>query len=112
MNRLKTNIVIDILMLVSFAVMSFSGFVLQMRRVLFTGRSPFMGMSRHTWSDIHLWSAIVVLVLLVLHIVVLHWKAVDAFFKKSIENTTLRYIVYALLVVVIMITIIPWFFAF
>lgn len=111
MNRLKTNIVIDILMLVSFAVMSFSGFVLHMRRVLFTGQSPFMGMSRHTWSDIHLWSAIVVLVLLVLHIV-LHWKAVDAFFKKSIENTTLRYIVYALLVVVVLITIIPWFFAF
>ena len=109
MNRLKTNIVIDILMLVSFAAMSFSGFVLQMRRVLSAGRSPFLGMSRHTWSDIHLWSAIVVLVLLVLHLL-LHWKAVDAFFKKSIENATLRYVVYTLLVVVILITIIPWFF--
>jgi hypothetical protein len=111
MNRLKTNIIIDILMLVSFAAMSFSGFVLQMRRVFFANRSPFMGMSRHTWSDIHLWSAIVVLVLLVLHLV-LHWKAVAGFFKKSIASPAVRYAVYLQLVVLALVTVVPWFFAF
>ena len=111
MNKLKTNIVVDILMLVSFAAMSFSGFVLQMRRVFFADRSPFMGMSRHTWSDIHIWSAIVVLVLLVLHIL-LHCRVVDGFFKKSIASTAVRYTLYLLLVALVLVTVIPWIFAF
>ena len=109
MGRMRTNIIIDCLMLLSFAVMSFSGFVLQMRRVLFANRTPFMGMSRHVWSDIHLWSAIVVLVLLVLHLI-LHWKAVGGWFKKNITNSTVRYCIYILLAAVVLLTIVPWFF--
>ena len=110
MNRMRTNIIIDCLMLLSFAVMSFSGSVLQMRRVFFANRSPFMGMSRHVWSDIHLWSAIVVIVLLVLHLI-LHWKAVDGWFKKSVPNRKLRYFIYFLLAIVTLATFVPWFFA-
>lgn len=114
MNKLKTNIIIDILMLVSFAVMSVTGYLMEIMPTCSSGRghgAPILGLGRHDWGDVHLIAAICVMVFLVLHIV-LHWQMVDGFFKKHIANKGLRYFVYILLAAVTLATFVPWFFAF
>ena len=108
MNKLKRNIIIDILMLLAMAIVSISGYLLD--EVCRRGVT-FLGMGRRVWIDIHLWSGIVLLALLILHIV-LHWQMVDGFFKKSIPSCGLRYLVYFLLAVVVLATFVPCFFAF
>ena len=106
MKKLARNIIVDILMLAAMATVSGSGYLLD--EVCRRGVT-FLGMGRRTWIDIHLWSGIVIVVLLVLHIV-LHWKTVNGFFKKVIPNTTLRVIVYALLLAMVLIAALPWVF--
>lgn len=108
MKRLNVNIFIDILMMVSFAIVSFSGYLLE---DVCRGKVQFMGMMRRQWGDIHLWASIALLVLLILHIV-LHWSMIDGFFKKSIKSKPLRYSLYLLLLALALIAIIPWFFIF
>jgi Na+/alanine symporter len=93
-------------MLAAMATVSGSGFLID--QVCRRGVT-FWGMGRRTWIDIHLWSGIVIVVLLVLHIV-LHWKMVDGFFRKVIPNYALRYAVYALLLALVLITVVPWAF--
>lgn len=106
MKKLARNIIVDILMLAAMATVSGSGYLLD--EVCRRGVT-FWGMGRRTWIDIHLWSGIVIVVLLVLHIV-LHWKMVDGFFRKVIPNCALRYAVYALLLALVLITVVPWAF--
>ena len=106
MNKLKTNIIIDVLMLASMAVVSLSGYLLD--EVVRRGVT-FMGMGRGTWRDIHLWSGIIIVVLLVLHII-FHWKTINGFFTKHIPNKALRYVTYALLLALVLIAAIPWLF--
>ena len=67
-------------------------------------------MGRHTWADIHLYSGIALVVLLVLHIV-LHWSVVDAFFTKTIKSAALRYILYIFLLLILILGVLPWIFA-
>lgn len=93
-------------MLAAMATVSGSGFLID--QVCRRGVT-FLGMGRRLWTDIHLWSGIVLVVLLVLHIV-LHWKMVDGFFRKVIPNRALRYAVYALLLALVLITVVPWAF--
>ena len=104
MNKLKTNIIIDILMLISMAIVSGSGYLLD--EVVRRGVT-FLGMGRGVWRDIHLWSGIIIVVLLILHII-FHWKTVNGFFTKHIPNVVLRYVVYALLLALVLIASIPW----
>lgn len=93
-------------MLAAMATVSGSGFLID--QVCRRGVT-FLGMGRRLWTDIHLWSGIVLVVLLVLHIV-LHWKMVDGFFRKVIPNCALRYAAYALLLALVLITVVPWAF--
>ena len=108
MKRLNVNIVIDILMLVTVAIISFSGYLLE---EVCRGKVQFLGMMRRQWGDIHLWASIALLVLLILHLV-LHWSMIDGFFKKNIKRKALRYSLYLLLLALALITFIPWFFIF
>lgn len=93
-------------MLAAMATVSGSGFLID--QVCRRGVT-FLGMGRRLWADIHLWSGIVLVVLLVLHIV-LHRKMVDGFFRKVIPNCALRYAAYALLLALVLITVVPWTF--
>ena len=106
MNKLKTNIIIDILLLAAMATVSSSGYLLD--EVVRRGVT-FMGMGRRTWIDIHLWSGIIIVVLLILHII-FHWKTINGFFTKHIPNKALRYVTYALLLALVLIAAIPWLF--
>ena len=114
MKKMTINIVIDLLLLVAMAVISVSGFLLDgilphchggggvVRSVL--------GMGRHAWADIHLIAGIILVVLLALHII-LHWSQVDGFFRKQIKSVVLRYTLYAIMLVLLLATILPWIFA-
>ena len=103
-NRLKLNIIIDLAMLLAMALTSISGIVIKSRAI----RTAIYG-SRRLWSDIHLWAGVAVMVLLVVHIV-LHWQMVDGFFKKHIENKIARMVLYVVLLVLLLLSTIPWIF--
>ena len=60
MKKMTVNIVIDVLMLVATSLLSFSGFLLEGILPHCHGKGgvlkAFLGMGRHTWADIHLYS--------------------------------------------------------
>ena len=120
-NRLKTNIIIDLVMFLAMAVTSISGIVIKLIAPLRrTAESEwvreaamwfFQVWNRRTWAHIHLWAGVIVMVLLVVHIA-LHWQTVDGFFKKHIENKSLRTSLYMVLLLLLIISVVPWIWAF
>ena len=120
-NRLKTNIIIDLVMFLAMAVTSISGIVIKLIAPLRrTAESEwvreaamwfFQVWNRRTWAHIHLWAGVIVMTLLVAHIA-LHWQTVDGFFKKHIENKSLRTSLYMVLLLLLIISVVPWLWAF
>ncbi len=90
----KINFIIDVVM---FALMGLlAGLGLLIKYVLLSGTErwlkyernvelTFWGLDRHQWGAIHLWVAVALVVLLVLHII-LHWKMIICLYKKIIGN--------------------------
>lgn len=98
------NIVIDFVMLTAMALVSISGFILEIvipsrHAVKFQGATPWssqlLGLGRHDWGEIHLWAGIVLVILLAIHIL-LHINMVSAFIKKKYPNHILRVLLYIL----------------
>lgn len=96
----KINFIIDVMMFVLMAILA--GIGLLIKYVLLSGEDrwikygrnvdlSFWGLDRHEWGTIHLWIAIVLIVLLVLHII-LHWKMIICLYKKIIGNKSGRII--------------------
>ena len=120
-NRLKTNIIIDLVMFLAMVVTSISGIVIKLIAPLRrTAESEwvreaamwfFQVWNRRTWAHIHLWAGVIVMALLVAHIA-LHWQTVDGFFKKHIENKSLRTSLYMVLLLLLIISVVPWLWAF
>ena len=120
-NRLKVNIIIDLVMFLAMAVTSISGIVIKLIAPLRrTAESEwvreaamwfFQVWNRRTWAHIHLWAGVIVMALLVAHIA-LHWQTVDGFFKKHIENKSLRTSLYMVLLLLLIISVVPWIWAF
>ena len=120
-NRLKVNIIIDLVMFLAMAVTSISGIVIKLIAPLRrTAESEwvreaamwfFQVWNRRTWAHIHLWAGVIVMVLLVAHIA-LHWQTVDGFFKKHIENKNLRTSLYMVLLLLLIVSVVPWLWAF
>ena len=120
-NRLKTNIIIDLVMFLAMAATSISGIVIKLIAPLRrTAESEWMReaamwffqvWNRRTWAHIHLWAGVIVMALLVAHIA-LHWQTVDGFFKKHIENKSLRTSLYMVLLLLLIISVVPWLWAF
>lgn len=119
-SSLKTNIIIDLAMFLAMVVTSVSGIVIKiiapLRRVAheaWVRDAAFwiVGESRRMWGKIHLWAGVVLLALLVIHIV-LHWSAIDAFFKKHIKSVAGRGLLYAVLLVLLLLSVVPWIWAF
>lgn len=117
-NRLTVNILIDIAMLAAMSVLSASGFILEVilpprHAIRHDGvqayASQLCGMGRHDWGDIHLWAGVTLVILLVLHIA-LHWKMVDAFFKKKDIGTPARGLLYAVMALLLLLIFVPWLF--
>ena len=115
-NKMPVNIAIDIVMLIAIALVSISGFILEVvipsrHAVRFQGAdswcSHLCGLGRHGLGDVHLWAGVALLVLLAAHIL-LHLNIVSAFFKKRCPNRTLRMALYVFLLMLLLITIVPW----
>ena len=94
------NIVIDFVMLTAMALVSISGFILEIvipsrHAVKFQGATPWssqlLGLGRHDWGEIHLWAGIVLVILLAIHIL-------------------LRVLLYILFLMLLIMTIVPWFY--
>ena len=120
-NRLTINMIIDLAMFLAMVVTSISGIVIKiiapLRRTAETEWIREMasccfsqGMSRRVWTDIHLWGGVVMLALLVIHIA-LHWSMVDGFFKKHIASKSLRTTLYVVLLLLLIISVVPWLWA-
>ena len=119
-NRMPVNIAIDLVMLIVIALVSVSGFILEVvipsrHAVRMHGAdswcSHLCGLGRHGWGDVHLWAGVALLVLLAVHIL-LHLNIVSAFFKRKCPNRTLRMVLYVFLLMLLLITIMPWFYMF
>ncbi|RGR07335.1 DUF4405 domain-containing protein [Bacteroides stercoris] len=117
-NKMLLNIVIDFVMLTAMALVSISGFILEIvipsrHAVKFQGATPWssqlLGFGRHDWGNIHLWAGIVLVILLAIHIL-LHINVVSAFIKKKCPNHILRVLLYILFLMLLIMTIVPWFY--
>ena len=116
-NRLKTNILIDIGLLLAMAAVS--GFVMNViipsrHAIRHSGvhayASQLFGMERHDWGAIHTWAGVALLLLLILH-VALHWKMVNAWFCKSIPYKGMRIVMIGLLAFLALLSVLPWLWA-
>lgn len=117
-NKMPLNIIIDFVMLMAMALVSISGFILEIvipsrHAVRFQDATPWclhlLGLGRHDWGNIHLWAGVVLVTLLAIHFL-LHIKMVSVFVKKKSPNHTLRILLYVLLLMLLMITIMPWLY--
>ena len=117
-NKMLLNIVIDFVMLTAMALVSISGFILEIvipsrHAVKFQGVTPWssqlLGLGRHDWGEIHLWAGIVLVILLTIHFL-LHINIVSAFVKKKCPNHILRVLLYILFLMLLIMTIVPWFY--
>ena len=117
-NKMPLNIIIDFVMLMAMALVSISGFILEIvipsrHAVRFQDATPWgshlLGLGRHDWGNIHLWAGVVLVTLLAIHFL-LHIKMVSVFVKKKCPNHTLRILLYVLLLMLLMITIMPWLY--
>ena len=112
------NIIIDFVMLIAMALVSISGVILEIvipsrHAVRFQSVTPWgshlFGLGGHDWGNIHLWAGVVLLALLAIHILS-HINMVSAFFKKKCQKYILRITLYVLLLILLLITIIPWLY--
>ena len=119
-SSIKVNILVDLVMFLAMAVTSISGVVIKiiapLRRmaeeewVRNAAEWFFQSWNRRTWAHIHLWAGVIVMVLLVVHIA-LHWQMVDGFFKKHIANKMLRAVLYVVLLLLLILSVVPWLWA-
>ena len=100
MNKAKTNLVIDVLLLLDMAAVA--GIGLLMRYVLVPGYQRraiygrnvellLWGMNRHEWGTLHFALSAALAGLLVLH-VVLHWGVIVSIFRQMVGPGTMRVI--------------------
>lgn len=98
-NKMLLNIVIDFVMLTAMALVSISGFILEIvipsrHAVKFQGATPWssqlLGFGRHDWGNIHLWAGIVLVILLAIHIL-LHINMVSALLRRNARTIYYEY---------------------
>jgi len=96
--KAKINFIIDAVMFILMGILA--GLGLLIKYVLLSGTERWLkyernveltywGMDRHQWGTIHLWIAIALISLLVLHIIV-HWSMIVCLYKKLMGNKTSR----------------------
>jgi hypothetical protein len=99
MDKLKLNFIIDALMFLTLMAIVGLGFL--MKYTLPPGRElratygsnlnlTWLGWNRHDWGDIHLYLALILLGLLVIHLI-LHWQQILGLFRRLIPDPKRRY---------------------
>jgi hypothetical protein len=91
MNKTKLNYLLDAVIGLMFALSGVTGvaFLLMGSGGYQGGRNPdfkraLMGISRATWSDLHTWASLVMIVGVVVHLV-LHWKWIVCVTKQIVR---------------------------
>ncbi|HDP90046.1 MAG TPA: DUF4405 domain-containing protein [Thioalkalivibrio sp.] len=81
MKKPRLNFLVDVAAFAAFVFMASTGVLLVYSLPPGSGRwVTVWGLTRHQWGDIHLWLAVVFLVILALH-VVLHWRWIASMFR-------------------------------
>lgn len=115
-NRLKTNLIIDAVMLVLMVWLSLSGFILETilparHGMCHAGMSghvlSFGGLGRHDWGEIHGWVGLLLAFVLVVH-VLLHRQMLAAFLRKQFPDPIGRGIVYGIIGLLLLCVVLPW----
>lgn len=99
MDKLKLNLVIDALMFL--CLMALAGLGLLMKYALPPGREAWvkygrqveltwLGWDRHDWGAVHLYLALILLTLLVVHLI-LHWHLIPGLFQRLVPQPRLRW---------------------
>ncbi len=88
MQKIKINYIIDFLMAISFLVSSITGLI--MFFFLPGGNKggryqEFLGITKHLYSNIHNWSGIVLIALIIIH-VILHWTWIVQMTKRMFSQ--------------------------
>ena len=76
MEKSKINYIIDALIAISFLVVAITGLVMFFflpSGVQRGGYQEFLGIIKHVWIDIHNWSGIILIILVIVHLI-LHWN--------------------------------------
>ncbi len=96
MNKTKLNYLLDAVIGLAFALSGVTGiaFLLMGNGGYQGGRNPdfasaLLGLSRGTWSDLHTWTSVVMIVGIVVH-VVLHWDWIVCTTKKMLPSSPRR----------------------
>jgi cytochrome b561 len=85
MDKQKANKIVDGLMFLAFLVVMISGIISQFflpKGVIRGGKVEFLGVTKSAWVDIHVWSGMIMAILVIAHIA-LHWSLIS----YSIKNT-------------------------
>jgi len=96
MNKAKLNYLLDAVIGLAFLLSGVTGiaFLLMGSGGYQGGRNPgfataLLGLSRATWSDLHTWASLVMIVGVVVHLV-LHWKWIVRLTKKMMPSLPRR----------------------
>lgn len=96
MNKAKLNYLLDAVIGLAFVLSSATGvaFLLMGSGGYQGGRNPgfaaaLLGLSRATWSDLHTWASLVMIVGVVVHLV-FHWKWIVCLTKKMMPSLPRR----------------------
>ncbi|MDD3579657.1 MAG: DUF4405 domain-containing protein [Desulfobacca sp.] len=111
--KAKVNFVIDALMFVIMCAIAGIGFLI--KYVLIPGEQRWevygrnvdlfwLGLDRHEWGSIHLYLALTLLTLLVIHII-LHWQMILSLFRSLIGKGSTRAVITLAFVVICLIFI-------
>ncbi len=88
MNKPKLNYIIDFLALISFVIAALSGLAIKffMPSGVKQGRSQeFWGIQKGTWSEIHEWAGILLIIFIIIHFI-LHWEWVVSMTKNMLKS--------------------------
>jgi hypothetical protein len=117
MDRTNLNFVIDALMFLCLMALAGLGFL--MKYVLLPGREArvkygrnvdltWLGWDRHDWGQIHLYLALILLGLLVIHLI-LHWQMILGLYARLIPDPQTRFrLAMALLIITVLLLYFPF----
>ena len=84
MEKSKINYIIDAFMAISFFVVAITGLVMFFflpSGIQRGGYQEFLGIIKHIWIDIHNWSGIILIILVIVHLI-LHWNWIISMTKN------------------------------
>ena len=110
MRKTAANLTVNLVLLLGGLIMAFSGFLIQIEYDI-GGRNAnerVLGFVYSTWYEVHIFSSIFVVVIMIFHIIQ-HWKWYKIVFKKRLIARNRQVLFLSLIFLLVAITgLIPW----